>query len=47
MVQRVGNEGECRQMWGDAYKKRFKENNVRILSWLRHAWSERCKATGI
>ena len=20
-----GNEGECRQMWGDAYKKRFKE----------------------
>ena len=39
MVQRVGNVGECRQMWGDAYKKGCKENNVRILSWWSHGQS--------
>ena len=39
MVQRVENEGECRQMWGDAYRKGCKENNVRILSWWRHGQS--------
>ena len=31
MVQRVGNEGECRQMRGAAYKKGCKENSVHIL----------------
>ena len=37
MMQRVENEGECRKMWGDAYKKKeCKENNVCTLSWWRH-----------
>ena len=34
MVHRVGNEGKCRQMRGDAYEKKGC-NNVRILSWWR------------
>ena len=40
MVQRVRNQGECRQMRGDAYmKKGCKENSVRIFSWWRHGQS--------
>ena len=39
MMQRVGDESEYRYMWGDAYNKQCKENNVCILSWWRHGQS--------